>query len=101
MSGQVAQKLPEADVFDFTRDYYGRRVEVTWEDGTVLTGKVAWYFEGYEDDELGITLDDVEFKATGEKIAGMAMRCSDIDTFIPLEGKNSEEEINRLWPKPG
>jgi len=98
---QVAQKLPEAGVFDFTRDYYGRRVEVTWVDGTVLTGKVGWYDEGSEDEygELGITLEEVVLTATGEKLPGMAMRCSDVDTFLPLEGENTQEDIDRLWPK--
>ena len=103
MSEQAAQILTEADVFVFTRDYYGRRIEITCKDAgifkdAVLTGKVAWYDESNEDDELGITLEDVIILATDEKLPGIALRCSDVESFTPLEEKNSAEDIERLWP---
>ena len=90
----VAQKIVKAEVDTFMAKYYGRRIEVTCKDNTVFTAKLDWFFEG--EDELGIMLDDV-VKADGEEISGITLPLSYIDTFAPLEGENSEEEIERLW----
>ena len=100
MAEQIAQKIVYAEVDSFMAKYYGRRIEVTCKDGTILAAKLDWFAEMDEEEEgdvLGIMLDDV-VKADGEEIPGIVLPFSYIDTFIPLEGENSDEEIKRLWP---
>ena len=80
-----------SDVFsvstDFMDKYYEKRIEVHHQDGRIIRGKVRWYGEGEEETEL--CLDDIE--VDGKKLDyGIFIPESNIQSFIPLEGENTE-----------
>jgi hypothetical protein len=78
----------------FIEKYFSRRVELKTTDGRVIRGRVGWLAEdlGEDDDELGFDFEDVDFE--GESLPyGMSIADFEVDSFIPIEGENTEEFI--------
>ncbi|WP_298779927.1 hypothetical protein [uncultured Fretibacterium sp.] len=108
------QYLSAHELDDKIMRYCGRRVQVKLKEssslfplGDVLTC-VAWYYDEHAidiDDEeekefmgYGMRVYDVEIN--GVPIAGVgSIPFAHIAGFIPLEGENTPEEIDRLFKK--
>jgi hypothetical protein len=78
----------------FIEKYFSRRVELKTTDGRVMRGRVGWLAEdlGESDDELGFDFEDIDIG--GERLPyGMSLADSEVESFIPLEGENTEEFI--------
>jgi hypothetical protein len=89
----TAQKILNSDVDDFVAKFHGRRIKVHCADGAIFIGTVDWFDEG---EEFGIGFEDV-IDQHGVAISGYNVPFSYIDSFIPLEGENSDEDIKRLF----
>ena len=108
------QYLPVYDLDDRLMSYCGRRVQVKLKESSPLSPLgdvlicVVWYYDEHAidiDDEeekefmgYGMRVYDVEID--GAPIAGVgSIPFAHIAGFIPLEGENTPEEIDRLVEK--
>ena len=103
MQTTQAQKLEKKDVFMFTGRFFGRLVELTLKDDSILKGRIGDFcypceFSDEDDEmneEVGFSLKYVELN--GEVIPNsIKISQSLIKSFIPLERENTQEEIKAL-----
>lgn len=97
--------LPTETLDEKLHCYTGRRILIRLRDGGLVEGKTGYYcedmdFDREEPDEeflgWGVMLKDVVMN--GERLShGIAIAFADIAGFRPLEGENTEEEIEKLF----
>lgn len=98
--------LPTEVLDENIQRYTGRRILVKCHDGRQFEGKAGYYSEDMDfgrdepDEEFlgwGIDLREPVF-LNGEPLpCGIEIAFADIAGFLPLEGENTPEEIDRLF----
>ena len=97
--------LPTATLDEKLHCYTGRRILIRLRDGGCVEGRAGYYCE---DMDLERDEPDEEFSGWGVMLRGVvtngkrlshgiAIAFADIAGFLPLEGENTEEEMEKLF----